>query len=71
MRGYLEAIDADIVPDGVCVQPATAVDGIAGLCPNGRSQTQQNHGTHYNTQGFHFHFPLLAVQKAKSILGPN
>lgn len=71
MRGHLEAIDTDIVPDGVCVQPATAVNGITGLCPNGRSQGQPNHGTHHHTQDFHFHFPLLAVQKAKSSLGPT
>ena len=70
MLGYLEAVGADIVPDRISVQSVAAVDGITGLRPHVGGHAQQSHGPHHNTQLFHFQFPLLAVQKAKSILGP-
>jgi len=70
MPGYRKAVDTDIVPDGVSVQPVATVDGITRLRPDGRSQAQQSHGTYHNTQRLHFHSLLMAAQKAKSSLGP-
>jgi hypothetical protein len=70
MPRHLEAVDTDIVPDGISVQSVTTVDGITGIRRTGGRQAQQRYGTNHNTQRFHLHFLLLAIQKAKSSLGP-
>jgi hypothetical protein len=45
MRGDLRTIDAEIVPDGIGVQPLPALDEIAGLRTGGERRAYDRHPT--------------------------
>jgi hypothetical protein len=57
MLGNFEAIDADIVPNGISVQCVTAVDGITRIRGDGGRRAQKrNCCTCHRNQPFHDHF---------------
>ena len=76
MFGNLEAIDADIVSNGISVQPVATVNGIARIsADSGRCAQECYRCASHHNQPFHDHsrcqiFLLPIIQKAKSSLGP-